>query len=144
MEQVNVNYQLKSIELLEINLQHPQIQLNQERTYNFNINIEQRINNEEKLIVVITFVDLIYENDNQSHASIKTSCIFSIANFQDFIVGNTNEVKFPDQFVVALNSISLSTTRGIMFTSFKGTFMHNVLMPIVDPSAFVTKQYNEK
>ena len=139
MEQVNVNYQLKGLELLEINLKHPQIQLNQERSYNFNINIEQRINNEEKLVVVITSVDLIHEKDNQSHASIKTSCIFSIENFQDFIVGNTNEVKFPDQFVVTLNSISLSTTRGIMFTCFKGTFMHNVLMPIVDPSAFVTQ-----
>ena len=140
MEPVNVNYQLKGIELLEINLKHLQIQLNQERTYHFNINIEQRINNEEKLVVVITSVDLIYEEDNQTHASIKTSCIFSIENFQDFLTGPTDKVNFPDQFIVTLNSISLSTTRGIMFTSFKGTFMHNVLLPIVDPTGFVIQK----
>ncbi|HAH22812.1 MAG TPA: hypothetical protein DCL77_03450 [Prolixibacteraceae bacterium] len=139
MEPVNVNFQIKGIELLEINLQHPQIILNPERTYNFNINIEQRINNAEKLVIAITSVDLIHEEDQQCHASIKTSCIFSIENFQDFLVENTNDVKLPDQLIVTLNSISLSTTRGIMFTSFKGTFMHNVFLPIVNPSSFVTQ-----
>ncbi|HCY42418.1 MAG TPA: hypothetical protein DHV48_13855 [Prolixibacteraceae bacterium] len=143
MEQVNVNFQIKGIELLEINLNNPQIPLNLERTYNFNINIEQRINNDEKLVIVVTSVDLIHEEDKQCHASIKTSCIFFVENFQDFMVANSNQVNLPDQFIVTLNSISLSTTRGIMFSSFKGTFMHNVYMPIVNPSAFVTKKQNE-
>lgn len=143
MEQINVNFQIKGIELLEINLKHPQILLELERTYNFNIDIEQRINNEEKLVIVVTSVDLIHEADQQCHASIKTSCIFLIENFKDFIVANTNQVKFPDQFVITLNSISLSTTRGIMFSNFKGTFMHNVYMPIVNPSSFVIKKQNE-
>jgi len=142
MEQINVNFQIKGIELLEINLKHPQIPLELERTYNFNINIEQRINNEEKLVIVVTSVDLIHQEDQQFHASIKTSCIFLIENFKDFIVANTNQVNLPDQFVVTLNSISLSTTRGIMFTSFKGTFMHNVFLPIVNPSTFIIKKQN--
>lgn len=136
MEKVNVNFQLKGIELLDINLKHPQIPLNLERTYNFNINIEQRINNEEKLVIVVTSVDLIHEDDKQCHASIKTSCIFLIENMNDFITEPKNQVNIPEQLVVTLNSISLSTTRGIMFTSFKGTFMHNVLLPIVNPSTF--------
>ena len=140
MEQVNVNFQLKGIELLDINLKHPQIQLSTERTYDFNIGIEQRINNEEKLVVVITSIELVHREGQQTHASIKTSCIFTIGNFQDFIAENTNEVKFPQQFVVTLNSISLSTTRGIMFSHFKGTFMHDVLLPIIDPTGFGTKQ----
>lgn len=142
MEQNNVNFQIKGIELLEMNLKHPQIPLELERTYNFNINIEQRINNEEKLVIVVTSVDLIHEEDQQCHASIKTSCIFLIENFKDFIVANTNQVNLPDQFVVTLNSISLSTTRGMMFTNFKGTFMHNVFLPIVNPSTFIIKKQN--
>lgn len=142
MEQINVNFQIKGIELLEMNLKHPQIPLELERTYNFNINIEQRINNEEKLVIVVTSVNIIHEEDQQCHASIKTSCIFLIENFKDFIVANTNQVNLPDQFVVTLNSISLSTTRGIMFTNFKGTFMHNVFLPIVNPSTFIIKKQN--
>jgi hypothetical protein len=144
MEQVNVNFQLRGIELMEINLKQPLIPLNLERRYNFNINIEQRINNEEKLVIVVTSVDLIHEEDQQSHASIKTSCIFLIENFQDFITANSNQVNLPDQFIATLNSISLSTTRGIMFSHFKGTFMHNVFLPIINPSTVVIKKQNEE
>jgi len=142
MEKVNVNFQIKGIELLEINLKHIQIPLNPERVYNFSITIEQRINNEEKLVSVITSIDVIHEQDQQCHASIKTSVIFLIGNLQDFITPNTSQVTLPDQFIVTLNSISLSTTRGIMFSSFKGTFMHNAFLPIINPVDFVTKKQN--
>ena len=139
---MNVSFQLKAIELLEFNLKNPQIPLNLERTYKFNINIEQRINNEEKLVIVITSVDLIHEEDQQCHASIKTSCIFLVENLENFTLPDSNVVNLPDQFVVTLNSISLSTTRGIMFSSFKGTFMHNVYLPIVNPSDFSREKMN--
>lgn len=142
MDLMNVNFQLKGIELLEFSLKNPQIPLNLERTYNFNINIEQRINNEEKLVIVITSVDLIHEEDQQCHASIKTSCIFVVENLENFTLPDSNVVNLPDQFVVTLNSISLSTTRGIMFSSFKGTFMHNVYLPIVNPSDFSREKMN--
>jgi hypothetical protein len=142
MDLMNVSFQLKAIELLEFNLKNPQIPLNLERTYKFNINIEQRINNEEKLVIVITSVDLIHEEDQQCHASIKTSCIFLVENLENFTLPDSNVVNLPDQFVVTLNSISLSTTRGIMFSSFKGTFMHNVYLPIVNPSDFSREKMN--
>jgi uncharacterized protein YbbC (DUF1343 family) len=35
-----------------------------------------------------------------------------------------------------LNSISLSTTRGAMFSTFKGTFLHGAVLPIIDPKQF--------
>jgi hypothetical protein len=140
MEQPDLSFLLKGIELLETNLKHPQIPLKLGRTYNFNINIEQKINHGEKLIVVVTSVNVIHEQDQQSHASIKTSCIFLVDNMDDFILPGANQVSLPEQFVVALNSIALSTTRGIMFACFKGTFMHNVYLPIVNPATFQTKQ----
>jgi hypothetical protein len=144
MEQINVNFQLKGIELLAINLNQPQISLPLERVYNFNINIEQRINIEEKLVIVTTSIELIYEGDNQCHASIKVSCIFLVENIQDFYSATNNQVKLPDQFIITLNSISLSTARGIMFSQFKGTFMHNVFLPIVNPAAVALHENDEK
>jgi len=143
MEQVNVNFQLKGIDLIAISLNQPQIPLPPERNYNFNINIEQKINNEEKLVIVTTSVELIHVFDKQCHASIKTSCVFLIENLQDFYSETNNQANLPDQFIVTLNSISLSTTRGIMFSQFKGTFMHNVFLPIVNPSG-ITKQKNDE
>ena len=140
MEQVNVNFQLKGIELLEIKLINPQIPLKQERIYNFNINIEQRISKEEKLVVVITSIEAVHEEDKQCHASIKTSCVFSLENMQDFVEAGSGQINLPQQFVVTLNSIAISTTRGVMFSNFSGTFMHSVFLPIVNPSSFVTNK----
>jgi hypothetical protein len=137
MEQVNINFQIKAIELLEINLNNPQIPLNVERTYNFSINIEQRINKEEKLVIVITAIDLIHEQDKQCHATIKTSCVFLVENILDFDSSGSQQIDLPEHFIITLNSISLSTTRGIMFSQFKGTFMHNVFLPIVNPSTLI-------
>jgi hypothetical protein len=137
MEQVNINFQIKGIELLEINLNNPQIPLNVERTYNFSINIEQRINKEEKLVIVITAIDLIHEQDKQCHATIKTSCVFLVENILDFDSSGSQQIDLPEHFIITLNSISLSTTRGIMFSQFKGTFMHNVFLPIVNPSTLI-------
>ena len=139
MEQLNVSFKLKGIELNALNLNQPQIPLNSERGYNFNIDVEQRINMEEKLVIVSTTIDLIHEADKQTHASIKTSCIFLVENMQVFNSAS-DFVKLPDQFIVTLNSISLSTTRGIMFSQFKGTFMHNVFLPIVNPTALNTEK----
>lgn len=140
METYNVNFQLKGIELLDINLKHPQVQLSEERTYDFNVNIQHLINHEEKRVVVNTTVEAIHREGQSAHAFIKTKCVFFIENFSDFIVENTNEVNFPQQFIVTLNTIALSTTRGIMYCHFKGTFMHDVLLPIVDPMDFVPKK----
>lgn len=138
MEKINVNFQLNGIELITFNLATPETSLNQESTYNFDINIEHRINSEEKLVNVLTSIDVIHEESKQSQASIKTSCIFVIPNLHDFISGNSKQINLPDQFVVTLNSISLSTTRGIMFSQFKGTFLHHVILPIINPSSLVT------
>jgi hypothetical protein len=139
---VNVNFQLKGIELMDVNLNHPQIQLNPERLYNFNIQVEQRINIAEKMVVVISSVDMIHEEDKVCHASIKVSCIYAVDNMMDFVSKKNQQVEFPEQFVTTLNSISLSTTRGVMFSQFRGTFMHNILLPIVNPTALNVKKAN--
>jgi hypothetical protein len=138
MDSKNINYQLKGIELVSFTLNQPQERLNQERVYNFEINVEQRINPEEKLIHVFVSIDLIQDEDKQCHASIKTGCVFMVDNLSEFISATTNLVELPDQFVVTLNSISLSTTRGIMFSQFRGTYMHSAILPIVNPATFHT------
>lgn len=48
------------------------------------------------------------------------------------------QVSFPDNILVTFNSISISTMRGLMFAQFKGTFLHNAILPIIDPGSFIT------
>ncbi len=140
MDSKNINFKLKGIELVSFTLNQKQTQLNQERVYNFEISIEHRISLDEKLVNVVVSIDLIYDADKQCHASIKTSCIFEIENLSDLKSPTTNLVELPEPFIITLNSISLSTSRGMMYSQFKGTYMYPAILPIVNPASFNTQR----
>lgn len=139
MEPTQIQFQLKTIELLSFSLNAPQTTLANEYPCRFDITIEQQCNPEEKKIKVIATIAIIHEADQQQLASLQSCCLYQIENLADF---NTNpatkQVSLPDQLIITLNSISISTTRGILFAQLRGTYLHNLVMPIVDPTQFVT------
>jgi len=133
-------FQIKGIELLDVNLNHPKQPLPVQTTFHFNIDIEHQIDTDNKLIIVITTIDILHDESEIRLASIKASCIFEIQNFDDFASVEFQQVSFPESMLITLNSISVSTVRGIMFSQFKGTFLHNAFLPIIDPKTFVKNQ----
>jgi hypothetical protein len=68
---------------------------------------------------------------------LSVSCIFEIANFEDVIkLEADGKVNIPQSLIETFNIISISTTRGVMFSTFKGTFLHGAVLPIIDPKQF--------
>ena len=102
--------------------------------YKLDINIEHRFNIEYNRIFVIVSIDIIDENNDAKLSSFKISCVYNIKDLNEFV--NDNKLSLPDEMITTLNSISLSTCRGILFSSLKGTFLHNVILPIIDPLNF--------
>jgi len=132
-----VKVQFKAIEVIDFSLMHPSKEKLNLTQYHFNLNIEHKINNEQKVIFVLTKIDIFHGDKVTQLGSIKTSCIFEIENFNDYIIPEKeNKPSFPEEIIHMVNSISLSTTRGVMFSSFRGTFLHNAVLPIIDPRAF--------
>jgi hypothetical protein len=132
-----INFQLAGIEILEVNLKHPEVALPVPRKYNFETKIKTSLNLAQKQFHVIPDVEVIYDEDKSTHASIKVNFTFEIDNFTDFIAGEGFD--FPDQFIVTMVSISISTLRGIMYSQFRGTFLNNTILPIIDPKSFLKK-----
>jgi hypothetical protein len=131
----NVEMQIRAIELLNSSLKLP---ANTSITnFNFNINIESRIDAPQKYVFVIVHVEI--KNDDQSIilGALSVSCIFDILNFEEVIKVETDgKLNIPQQLIETLNTISISTTRGVMFSTFKGTFLHGAVLPLVDPKQF--------
>jgi len=136
-QEKEITFQLKAIEILNLEMNHPESPIPPVTIYHFNLNLEQRLNPENKLVVIITKVDVLHEDKETKLASIKASCIFEITNFDDFVNKDSKQVSFPENAVVTLNSISISTVRGIMFSQFKGTFLHNAILPLIDPKGML-------
>lgn len=132
----NVEMQIRAIELLSGSLNLPANPNTPVTNFNFNISIESRADAVNKLVFVIVHVEI---NDDHSVVlgALSVSCIFEIVNFEDVIkVEADGKVNIPQRLIETLNSISISTTRGVMFSTFKGTFLHGAVLPIIDPKQF--------
>jgi hypothetical protein len=142
-QEKEITFQLKAIELLNFEMNHPENPLPPVLTYHFNLNLEQRLNPENKLVVIVTKVEVLHEDKQTKLASLRASCIFELTNFDDFINKDSKKVSFPENAIATLNSISISTVRGIMFSQFKGTFLHNAILPLIDTKAMISDKKNE-
>jgi hypothetical protein len=132
-----VDLQLKSIELLKSSISLPSVPDVSLNNFNFNISLESKADATNKFLFVIVSVEIRSEDQNHILGSLAVSCIYSVVNFDEVVkIEADGKLDIPQPLVEILNSISISTTRGVMFSTFKGTFLHNAFLPIVDPRSF--------
>jgi hypothetical protein len=140
-QMINADFQLKAIELLSNSITPPLISEVPLVNFNFNINIESKIDHLKKLLFVIVDVEIKCENQKSQLGSIAVSCVYSIANFEEVVkIESDGKINIPQTLFETLNSISISTTRGVMYSTFKGTFLHNAFLPIVNTRGFQLKE----
>lgn len=140
IQKEDVKFQLKGIELLDVHVDYPKMPLKGLVTFKFNINVEIKIINETRRVVEIVSVDIFDNKSVNRFGFIKIGCEYGIENFDSFINAETNKADFPKQFITIINSISISTVRGVMFSQFRGTFLHGAILPIIDPTFLDKKE----
>lgn len=129
-----ISFQIKGIELLDVQINHSEEPLKTQITFQFDISLEHRINANDKLIILICSINVNDEENSAKLGFLRASCIFEVNNIADFMVNK--QINFPDTILNTLNSITISTVRGIMFSQFKGTFLHNAHLPVINPQSF--------
>ncbi len=136
-ETVQLNLQLINVELLGINISSIDKPTDLGLQVLFQIAIEQRIDLAQKVVSVLTQISIVSKDDpSKIYGNLTTSCSFRIDEMGDYLDNETTKVNLPEQAAITLNSISLSTTRGIMYSEFRGTHLHGAVLPIVDPRQF--------
>lgn len=131
--------QFRTIELLSSSISTPLIANNANKAFTFDITTEIKLNEESKLIIVVIGIKISNEAKDILFGTLTTSNIFYIENYEEVISRNeANEPVIPNTLINSLNSISLSTTRGVMWSTFKGTMLHNAVLPILDPKLIET------
>lgn len=129
--------QIKAIELLNGSINLPSIPNIQLTNFNFNISLESKADGENKLVFVIVSVEIRNEEQTNILGSLSISCIYNVVNFEEVIkIDPSGKLDIPQPLIEILNAISISTARGVMFSTFKGTFLHNAFLPIIDPKSF--------
>ncbi|WP_026750629.1 hypothetical protein [Sediminibacterium sp. C3] len=137
--EVNIEMQIKAIELLNSAIILPPNVNTPISNFNFNINIESKVDASKNLMFVTVNVEIKNDDQSLTVGSISVRCIYEIFNFIEVIkIDNDGKVDLPAKLVETLNIISISTTRGVMFSTFKGTFLHHAFLPIIDPKMLIS------
>lgn len=131
----NISFKFRNIDIIEFSFVHPKQKIPESATFRFETNIEHKVNLEEKIILVISTFSITCEDLNENVGKAVISCVYNIDNIHDYI-GENNTFALPEQTITMFNSISLSTCRGVLFTLFRGTPLHTVILPVINPQDF--------
>lgn len=131
-EEQSFGFGLLKIDIIESILNSPNPEQSNPASFHFNINLEHRFIIDKTVLVVILDIEMF---DNKYElGSIKTGCTFELEEFDNYLSTDKKSIKLPEALTLMLNSIAISTTRGVMFAHFRGTHLHNAILPIIDPS----------
>lgn len=137
-----IQFQVRGIELIDFSLNSPNVILPEAHAINYNTNILSRIDKDNKLIYIVVNIDVTDLEQKVKYARVEVSIIFQVNNFEEVVTFKSDStVHIESHINEILNSISVSTTRGVMFGLFRGTFLHYAILPIIDPTKFVTSPY---
>jgi hypothetical protein len=139
-QDLSFTFQIKGIELMESCINSPINPLAAETIFNFDISLEHRINPEEDLLIVVCSVSIFNEKRDEQFGKLKAGCIYLIDNLKQFVNTETKALDLPEPVSTTLNSVSISTTRGLLFSIFRGTYLHNAILPVVDPTSFAMQK----
>jgi hypothetical protein len=99
----------------------------------FNYLVDLKLNDEQKVGAVITDISILSKPDNRQLANFKTMMVFEFPKFEDiFVLVGEKTYSVPVDLEIMLKSAGLATTRGIMFSELRGTYLHTAPFPLVD------------
>jgi hypothetical protein len=95
-------------------------------------------------VFVTPSVEILSEDKKIILGSLKINCVFKFLELAEYCDSKTKKVKLPESIITTLNSIALSSCRGVMVSHFKGTILHSAILPLLDPSSFSMENANKK
>lgn len=142
MNQEEIRFQIKNIEIIEFSFHNPMAVIPEETPFRFETNIKHKVNMGDKNIDVATSFNIYRDQDVEAMGKAEVSCVYHVDGLDQYI-NESGKLTMPKQFVVTLNSISLSTCRGVLFSLFRGTPLHSVILPVIDTSVLDKSAHNQ-
>ncbi|MCD8539362.1 MAG: hypothetical protein LRY55_06060 [Leadbetterella sp.] len=103
------------------------------KDFSFLLNIENTIDGAHNLVLSVVSVGITTAKNKQFSANIAVKSVYRVENLQQFLdVNKQGKYEIANDLIEKLNAISISTTRGVMFSSFRGTSLHHAILPLAE------------
>jgi hypothetical protein len=135
---LNIVISIPSIEILKLEILQPDVKKAQHE-FNFTVSINHNIDLAQKSMSVIV-TTLIHGATQQDRiAMLELKIVYAFSDTSHVFIPNmqANTLEMNAQLMLMIYSTSLSTTRGVLFTSLKGTALEKVYLPIIDSAQFL-------
>ncbi len=132
--EVTANVAFTGIEVLHHRLD-PLLPTEAKPAFGFSISLTYRFQQEQEQAQVELDIQFLAAQTNKSIGELRTCCTFATLGTIQFDKA-TEEVTLDDAVLDMFISLSISTTRGILHTYFANSYLHPVILPIIDPRAF--------
>lgn len=139
----SLSFNLKKIELIEKSLKSRKLEDN--TVFKYDVLLYQHVDSINSIIIVnprVTIKDTNNESDVLAHFSV--NFIFHVEDIKQFIDEKNESIKLPEMLIMTINSISISTLRGIIYSELRGTFLHHTILPIFDTKNLIHKNQKNK
>jgi len=125
-------FKIHGIELISFSIQPQQYREYRKETLEFNIQQEHKTNVEKRLIIVFTTVTIRETEKDMILAQLQVACGYEISPFESLIKKDKDgDFVIPHDLNVAVSRISIATTRGILYTQLRGSYLQNSTLPVL-------------
>jgi len=100
------------------------------------VGFDHSLDMEEELFSVAPFVRILTP-EKQIISRLMIACAFRIPGLKKQLANKQDSNEIPVQIIEIFASISISTLRGVLYSQLKGTFLHDAILPVVDPKRVV-------
>lgn len=141
MGSLPIEYRLSGIHILAKNVVELSQPFPPTAIFNFNIAVETRVQADARAVMPFVTVILTEVEKGQILASFKAVYAFQVENFVEAIKLNDQGIyAIPPELEVMIRAVAISTTRGIIYSELRGTYLHNAIMPVVMVDALQEQQ----
>lgn len=126
-------FSLVNVKTASFTLNEPSASRKVQDTARYNITVNQVYRTPQEEIVNKVSVSITNIEDNKDlFARIEVYFIFHVVDMQNHIYKEKGKDNFPQEYLDIINSISISTIRGMILTMFRGSHLTNPILPIFD------------
>lgn len=128
----NMPLNLLNIELIGSELNFPP-DFKPVTSYDYGLDVESKFDQSNKLVIVKLIVEI--RASGFKCASQTAQFWFDVSRYEKEIKRNRGGAfEIPDDLQHRMNAVAISTSRGMIYFTLKGTILHNAILPNIDPS----------
>lgn len=139
MNEPLINFRFAEIQIISKSLSQPPIN-GIKGNVSFDIKYEIKVQAENKIVIGFVTIGVREEEKKTEYlANFNLAYIFEIIDFSNVIkLTQENLYHVPQQLEDTIKQVGISTSRGVVFSELRGTYLHNYIMPVIDIQAFNT------